>query len=334
VGIGLLALAFLGRPLLMLFLGRSGSDNPQSTHEGEHHQVTTGDGTLLNVEVYGPKEGPPIIMTHGWGLDSSVWYYAKKELGQRYRLIVWDLPGLGASGEPPDKRYDIEKLAGYLALLFSFAGERPVFLLGHSIGGMITQTFCRRFPDLVRDQVRGLILVHTTFTNAVETTFLKGWLRALQTPILTPLMYLTIALSPLVRLTNWLSYLNGSLLLTTAFTGFAGTQSREQLDFMTRFMLKASPAVQARGNLAIFKFDERATLPAIPVPTLVIVGDIDRVTIPEAGHTIASEIPQSTLITLAPANHGGFIEHHARFAEVVTTFIEAHQVSHTHRSGI
>jgi pimeloyl-ACP methyl ester carboxylesterase len=140
-------------------------------------------------------------------------------------------------------------------------------------------------------------------------------------------MYLTIALSSLLRLGNWLSYWNGSLLLTTLFTGFAGTQSREQLDFMAKFVPVASPAVQARGALAIFKFDERATLPTITVTTLVIVGDIDRVTIPEAGHTIASAIPTTTLLTLTPANHCGFIEHHTCFAQAVSTFIEAHQTS-------
>lgn len=326
-GIALLGIAFLGRPLLLLFLGRSGSDNPHSTPVPEQHQVTAPDGTMLHVEVYGPKEGIPLVMTHGWGLNSTAWYYAKKELGNRYRLIVWDLPGLGSSSEPSDQKYDLEKLAGYLALLLPFADNRPVFLLGHSIGGMITQTFCRLFPNLVQEQVRGLILVHTTYVNAVETTFLKGLLRAIQTPLLTPLMYLTIALSPLLRVANWLSYWNGSLLLTTLFTGFAGTQSREQLDFMAKFIPIASPAVQARGALAIFKFDERATLPTITVPTLVIVGDIDRVTIPEAGHTIASTIPTATLLTLIPANHGGFIEQHTRFAEEVSTFIEAHQGS-------
>jgi pimeloyl-ACP methyl ester carboxylesterase len=131
------------------FLGRSGSDTPQPT-PAQAHQVTAPDGTILHVEVSGPQEGIPVIMTHGWGLNRTVWYYAKKELGTRYRLIVWDLLGLGASSEPSEQKYDIEKLAGYLALLLPFVDNRPVFLLGHSIGGMITQTFCRRFPNLVQ----------------------------------------------------------------------------------------------------------------------------------------------------------------------------------------
>jgi hypothetical protein len=38
-------------------------------------------------------------------------------------------------------------------------------------------------------------------------------------------MYLTIALSPLVWLTNWLSYLNGSAHLSTKHSAFGGTES-------------------------------------------------------------------------------------------------------------
>lgn len=326
-GVVLLVIAILGRPLVLLFLGRSGTDDPKPTHDGEIHKIKTPDGTDLHVEVYGPKEGTPIIMTHGWGLDSTAWYYAKKELANRYRLIMWDLPGLGHSSSPPDKDWNLEKLAGYLSLLLPLAGDKPVFLLGHSIGGMTTQTFCRLFPEALRNRVQGLILVDTTYINPARTSYLHGFLHAIEGPILKPLMYLTIALWPLMWLMNWLSYFNGTLHLATAYTGFDGTQTRGQLDFMTRFTPVASPEVQARGCLAAMKFDERTTLPTIPVPALVIVADTDRVTVPETGATIANLIPSTELVTLAPANHSSFIEQHERFAEVVSQFVEKHRMN-------
>jgi pimeloyl-ACP methyl ester carboxylesterase len=52
------------------------------------------------VEFYGPEDGQPIILTHGWGPNSTVWYYAKRQLTDRFRVIVWDLPGLGKSSGP------------------------------------------------------------------------------------------------------------------------------------------------------------------------------------------------------------------------------------------
>ena len=55
-------------------------------------------------------------------------------------------------------------------------------------------------------------------------------LRAVQRPLLEPLLHLTIWLSPIVWAMNWLSYLNGTAHLVTLFTGFAGDQTRGQLD--------------------------------------------------------------------------------------------------------
>ncbi len=196
-------------------------------------------------------------------------------------------------------------------------------LLGHSIGGMITQTFCRLFPDQLGSRVVGLVLVHTTYTDPAKTTFLKRLLHALEKPVLVPLMYLTVVLSPVVELMNWLSYWNGSLHLVNAFTGFGSRPTRGQLEFTTLFQPISSPAVQARGDLAMFGFDESRTLPTIPVPTLVIAAHRDRLTIPEASVYIHEHIPASELETLKPAGHSGFLEQHERFAELVSGFVEA-----------
>ena len=54
------------------------------------------DGSELQIEFYGPEDGPPIILTHGWGLDSREWNYLKRDLSGVFRLIVWDEPGLGS----------------------------------------------------------------------------------------------------------------------------------------------------------------------------------------------------------------------------------------------
>jgi hypothetical protein len=60
-----------------------------------------------------------------------------------------------------------------------------------------------------------------------------------------------------------MSYLNGSALLSTKSSGFAGTETWEQLDFVARFQLQASPAVMARGMFGMLRYDATATLKAI-----------------------------------------------------------------------
>lgn len=117
-----------------------------------------------------------------------------------------------------------------------------------------------------------------------------------------PLMYLTIALSPLVWLMNWLSYLNGSAHLMNKLSSFGGTETWEQIDFATRFQPQASPAVLARGMLGMMRYDATKTLAAISVPTLVVAGDRDSTTKPEASERICDSVPGARVITLAPAS--------------------------------
>lgn len=123
--------------------------------------------------------------------------------------------------------------------------DTPAVLLGHSIGGMITQTFARRHAHCLGADVVALVLVGTTYTDPTRTTLGSSIMRALERPLLTPLMYLTIAFSPVVWAMNWLSYINGTQIIGTALSGFAGTETRGQLDFAARFFAKARPGVLA-----------------------------------------------------------------------------------------
>ena len=107
-------------------------------------------------------------------------------------------------------------------------------------------------------------------------------LTALKRPVLIPLLYLTIWLSPLIWLSNFMSYRNGSALLSTKSSGFAGSETLEELEFVTRFQLQASPAVLARGMFGMLRYDATAALKAISVPALVLAGNKDSVCKPEA----------------------------------------------------
>lgn len=311
---------FVGHRVVLLLMRRAGRDEPKATRDGEVRRVARPDGSELQVEVYGPPSGPTILMTHGLGTHSTAWYYAKKQLAERFRLIVWDLPGLGKSRGPSNADYSLEKMAHDLEAVLQLAGDGPVILLGHSIGGMITITFCRLFRRYLVRPVVGLVLVNTTYANPATTTSFSGFCRAAQKPLLEPLLHVTAWLSPLARLVNVLSYLNGSAHIQSALTGFAGTDTRGMLDLAAWYTPARSPAVLARATLDTFRFDGTATLATVPVPALVVTGHLDRVLVPEASVRIAALLPAARLVTLTPANHLGFLERNEEFAAVVAEF--------------
>lgn len=331
--IGSLGGGWLGSSLLRGLRGKGPSvEEPHDRHDGVVQKIPRPDGSQLHVELYGDPEAPPVVLTHGWGLDNAEWCYVKRALAGRFRLIAWDLPGLGKSTRPADNDWDLEKLARDLDAVLQLAGGRPAVVVGHSIGGMIALTYCRLFPDALGGRVSGLALVHTTYTNPVRTAALAPVYTALQKPVLEPLCWLMVWLAPLVWLMNVLSYLNGSAHRSTERSSFSGHESRGQLEFMTRYYLTAWPAVIARGMLAMFRYDATAALPTVRVPTLVVAGDGDRLCTPEASRTMSEAIPGARLVTLRPARHCGHFEHYGEFAATLAEFA-ASQPGARHQPG-
>jgi pimeloyl-ACP methyl ester carboxylesterase len=335
VGIGFLFFSLLGKQIIMLLVSpRLSADEPKLARSDETMRVKRPDGTELHVEFFGQADAQPIVFTHGVATNSTGYYYAKRHLSERFRVILWDVAGLGKSGRSPGGDYSLEKMASDLEAVVQEAvpANKSVILAGHSMGGMITLTFCRLFPQHLGQKVSGLALLNTTYINPVNTAMARGFLRVVQKPLIQPLLYLIIVTSPLVWLQNWLSYLNGTGQLMGRFLAFTGQQSRGQLDFLTLNQCQSSPAVCARQMLAMFKYDARQTLPQINVPTLILAASDDRACIPEASHYMHDQIPNSKLVVLEPCGHGSIMERNTDFTQAVASF--ATSVQHQPQSNI
>jgi pimeloyl-ACP methyl ester carboxylesterase len=326
-GIAMLVVTAFGRFIVLAF-HRGGHDDPSWAHDPETHRLERPDGTVLHVETSGPPGALPVVLVHGWGVDNRAFYYTKRSLSAQHRVVAWDLRGLGKSSRAGKNDYSLDAMADDLSAVVDFAGA-PVVIVGHSIGGMIVQTFARRHAERLASDVAGLVLVGTTYTDPTRTTLGAPVMHALERPLFTPLMYLTIALSPLVWAMNWLSYWNGSQIVGTALTGFAGGETRGQLDFASRFFALAPPGVLARGMLAMFAFDETSSIGNVAVPALVVPGDRDPVLLPRASEHIAAVMPGATLAPLRSAKHMGLMEHHADFDAEVAAFVDRRAAVHS-----
>ena len=133
--------------------------------------------------------------------------------------------------------------------------------------------------------------------------------------------WLMIALSPILWISRWMSYLNGNALIMARFMTFAGTQTGAQLDFASLLSTMAPPAITGRGVLGMFNYDASTILDSITVPTLIVGAASDRLTKPEASFTMNHKIPGSKLVILAPAGHLGFVERHQEVNESVDNFL-------------
>ncbi len=320
-GVALLLWTLLGRRMVLL-ARRPGPDEPHTLRPDSELRISRSDGTVLHVESHGPHEAPAVILTHGAGTDRTSWYYVIRALAGRYRVIVWDMPGLGKSSRPGDGDYSLERHARDLEAVLAIVGDRRVVLAGHSMGGMVTLTFCKLFPQQLRERVAGLVLVDTSPINTAQVTTGGRLLRTIQKPVLEPLLHLVAWLSPLLWLINWVNYLNGTALLGTMLANFAGSETRGQLDRTARYLPEAWPGVLAREVLATFHYDATEILSRIPVASLVITGNLDRVIVPETARYLVDHLPNARLVMLKPAGHMAILERHDRLIPALSRFCD------------
>ncbi|WP_432252774.1 alpha/beta fold hydrolase [Streptomyces sp. HNM1019] len=117
-------------------------------------------GRLVNVSCSGTSaDGRPVIMLvvgGGDGLEKMAGL--QKTLSEKNRVCSYDRLGEGAS-DKPDGPQTLKSTGKVLtAVLDRVAGDAPVVLAGHSLGGLIAARYA---PDH-QDRIKGLVLMDAT----------------------------------------------------------------------------------------------------------------------------------------------------------------------------
>jgi len=95
----------------------------------------------------------PLVLVHGWMDVSASWQFVVDALGGNRHVIAPDWRGFGltrSTGPAPDSYWFPDYLADLDGLLDHFAGQQPVDLVGHSMGGNIAMVFSGVRPERIR----------------------------------------------------------------------------------------------------------------------------------------------------------------------------------------
>lgn len=117
----------------------AGAQNPQTAAKGTviltASTITTRDNVQIYYKDWGPKDGPVVILSHGWPLNSDSWESQGFFLANNgFRVIAHDRRGHGRSSQPWDGN-DMDHYADDLAQLIEALDLRDVSLFGFSTGG-------------------------------------------------------------------------------------------------------------------------------------------------------------------------------------------------------
>ena len=272
-------------------------------------RVASDDGTEIAVEILGDGHpGPTLVFTHGWTFSSRSWHY-QRLLAERWRLVLMDHRDHGESGEGPRENRTVDQIGRDLAaVLDATCKGRDVVLIGHSMGGMTIMSLAAHQPERFGSQVKGVALVDTSGRREPDHTFgLRGpFARAFlgQWKSSLALMVSDPEKAERARRSG-----SGVSIAISRFLNL-GRGSDKRLAQFTEAMSAATKA-QVVGDFWI-SLDSHDKLDALKVlaeiPTLVIVGDRDRLTPPENARKIAAAIPGSKLLELRGAGHCAMLE--------------------------
>ena len=109
------------------------SRNP--TQEHTMSTITTKDGTQIYYKDWGPRDGQPVVFSHGWPLNSDSWEGQMLFLAEKgYRTIAHDRRGHGRSSQPWGG-HEMNTYADDLAALLDHLDVKNAALFGFSTGG-------------------------------------------------------------------------------------------------------------------------------------------------------------------------------------------------------
>jgi pimeloyl-ACP methyl ester carboxylesterase len=91
-----------------------------------------------------------LVLLHSLLVGRAEFAALRSLLANRFRLILPDARGHGASAAIPDQRYSIQVAASELDAILDVAGETSVHLLGHDLGGAVTVAYATVRPECIR----------------------------------------------------------------------------------------------------------------------------------------------------------------------------------------
>jgi pimeloyl-ACP methyl ester carboxylesterase len=278
------------------------------------------DGARIFIEESGPRARSGAVFVHGSALRTDVWHYQLNGIND-HRLVFYDLRGHGLSQPKGGSEYNIETMSRDLSAVVADSGLNNVVVVGHSVGGMIALDFALRTLSDNGPEVKGLVLLNTTYAPAVETIVGGAALAHLERVTRRPFDFIGSQAQSIDRLRRIIRP-SDAVFWTVAVAAFGPGASARQVDFAYD-MLAETPADVIFDLIKSFReFDVGDRLEEVTAPALIVGGAHDRLTVSKASMHIAARLPNSRLELLDPCGHLSMLERHDDVTGMIHRFLD------------
>ncbi len=246
-------------------------------------------GIEVEYEVNG--HGSALLLTHGYSATGGMWNGQRAALGERYRLVTWDMRGHGLTDSPADPtQYSTDLSVADMRTLLGHLGVERAVIGGLSLGGYSSLAFYVKHPEMVR-----ALVICDSGPGYRNPEARAAW--------------------------NGRAHERAAELEARGLDAL-GDRSREMREAVARHRSAQGLAHAARGMLAQTGSSVIDALPSIRVPTLILVGDQDQPFLAPSEY-MAKRIPGARLEVIHGAGHASNLDQPEIFNRVLLDFLDS-----------
>lgn len=248
--------------------------------------------------------GAPIMLLHGFPLDSRIWHNQWTPLAQQgYEVIVPDLPGFGGSTVPRNEHGSLEDWAADLETLRQYCcGDRSMTLVGLSMGGYLALAYWKHWAKHI-DQ---LVLTNTKPT--IDSPEARQARLMMAEQVQSSSTWETVA-----------------PMLPRLLCEQTRQQAVATAQWLQAMMSAVPPATIATAQRAMAQREEfTQRLAKIAAPTLVITGDQDPLSPPADNQQWSQSLPHGQFEVIPHTGHLPMLENPEHFNKVLIHFLSHH----------
>jgi non-heme chloroperoxidase len=254
----------------------------------EHEVVRTPDGAQLAVwdlEGDGP-DARVVVLPHCWGCSHEVWLPVTRRLREQgFRVVLYDQRGHGASTRGTAE-LTVETLAHDLTAVLEAGDVHDAVLAGHSMGGMTIMSLATHRPEVLKERAKATVLVATAATSL-------GTGSAQAARVANALVASTLV-------TRAMQSRNGHVFVRGVF---GENPVRSHMDLTRDLFGGCHGTVRGDFLRSMSTMDLLAGVATMEVPTTVMVGTRDALTLPKKADQIVATVPGARLVTLQNRGH-------------------------------
>ena len=291
------------------------SDAAVTTRAGggvEHHRVAA-NGQNFYCAAAGPRDGPPVVLLHGFPEMSYGWRHQLPALAAAgLRVIAPDQRGYGHSSKPRGVRaYAIDTLVDDVVAIAGRFGHPRFFLVGHDWGGAVAW----RLASRAASPVERLVILNAPRLEVVGRYALRHPLQLAMSSYVAAFQVRGVAELALAA--------GGHALLRAALAGSSrpGTFTEEELE-VYRQAWSMPGALTAMLNWYRAWPGRRSSDSArVEAPTLVLWGDRDAALQPGLAEASAAICDEAEVRHFDDATHWLHHEHPSRINDALADYL-------------